>query len=177
MVDRFLLDGVDPVIFGRRLQRALNGGVALLLLLLLLPLLLLLGTAVWLTTGRLWERKLCASSGAAAPEPFNLLRFAAPEKNGRGARLGAFLQRTAWQRLPELWNVVRGDLLLVGVKPLTPAEAQQMTEPWQKKCSEYPPGFTGLWFIRRPLHRTLDEALISDAYYVATRSWRGDLDL
>jgi NDP-sugar pyrophosphorylase family protein len=177
VMDRFLLDGVEPVIFGRRLQRALHGGVALLLLILLLPLLLLLGTAVWLTTGRLWDRAPCASSGTAQPAPFALLRFATQGKNGRGARLGAFLQRTAWQRLPELWNVVRGDLLLVGVKPLTPAEAQQMTEPWQKKCSEYPPGFTGLWFIRQPLHRTLDEALISDAYYVATRSWRSDLEL
>jgi lipopolysaccharide/colanic/teichoic acid biosynthesis glycosyltransferase len=150
---------------------------ASLLLIMLLPLLLLLALGTWLASGRVWERAACARPGSGTPEPFDLLHFATRNRNGRVTWLGALLQKLEWQRLPELWNVARGDLLLIGVKPLTPDEIRQITEPWQQKRNEYPAGFTGLWFTQLGPHSNLDEILVSDAYYVATRSWRGDFKL
>ena len=63
---------------------------------------------------------------------------------------------------------------MVGVKPLTLDEADQLCEEWQQKHDDYFPGFTGLWFIQNGRDSELDETLISDVYYVATRSWRED---
>ena len=79
------------------------------------------------------------------------------------------------QRLPELLNVLIGDLRLIGVKSLSPDEASKITEKWQQKRNEYDPGFTGLWYIQNHLNSALDEILIMDAYYVATRTWREDI--
>ena len=79
------------------------------------------------------------------------------------------------QRLPELLNVLIGDLRLIGVKSLSPDEASKITEKWQQKRNEYDPGFTRLWYIQNHLNSALDEILIMDAYYVATRTWREDI--
>jgi lipopolysaccharide/colanic/teichoic acid biosynthesis glycosyltransferase len=77
--------------------------------------------------------------------------------------------------LGELWHVLKGDLGLVGVKPLSPAEAEDVTELWQQKRYDYHAGFTGLWYIQTGAQG--DEVLVADAYYAATRNWREDLRL
>jgi lipopolysaccharide/colanic/teichoic acid biosynthesis glycosyltransferase len=67
--------------------------------------------------------------------------------------------------------------MLVGVKPLEPDTATEVSEPWQQKRYEYSTGFTGLWYTQTVPDGSLDEILVADAYYVATRTWRDDLKL
>ncbi len=79
--------------------------------------------------------------------------------------------------MPELWNVLKGELCLVGVKPLTTGDMIQITEAWQQTRNDYYPGFTGNWFLQTNPNSGLDDILIADAYYVATRSWREDVKI
>jgi lipopolysaccharide/colanic/teichoic acid biosynthesis glycosyltransferase len=70
-----------------------------------------------------------------------------------------------------------GKISLVGVKPLLPEEASEITEAWQLQRHEYQAGFTGLWYVQNGRNSQLDETLIADTYYVATRTWREDLKI
>ena len=99
--------------------------------------------------------------------------------NGALPSLGRWLERLEWDHLPALWNVLRGDLLLVGVKPLKPSEAAQVHEEWAQQRYQWPAGLTGLWYIQGQPEQmaTLDDTLVADAYYAATRTWRDDLKL
>jgi lipopolysaccharide/colanic/teichoic acid biosynthesis glycosyltransferase len=78
-------------------------------------------------------------------------------------------------RLPELVNVLRGDMALVGVKPLQAIEADHLRELWQQKRHDLPAGFTGLWYMQTDVTSDLDAVLVVDVYYTATRTWHGDL--
>jgi lipopolysaccharide/colanic/teichoic acid biosynthesis glycosyltransferase len=80
-------------------------------------------------------------------------------------------------RLPELWNLVKGDLQLVGVKPLTPEETGRLNEQWQQPRHEQRPGLTGLWYVNTRPDSDLDEIVVADIYYMATQSWREDLNI
>jgi lipopolysaccharide/colanic/teichoic acid biosynthesis glycosyltransferase len=106
---------------------------------------------------------------------FWLLRFSTRDQDGRFTRVGQWIEKTGLHRLPELLNVIAGDLRLVGVKPLTPDEAKQITEPWQERRYEVEPGFTGLWYLQTSWDSEFVEILVADAYYAATRTWLGDL--
>jgi len=66
---------------------------------------------------------------------------------------------------------------LIGVKPLQLAETVKIVEAWQRQRYQYPAGFTGLWYIQTDSDSALDEVLIADAYYVATRTRRGDIKI
>ncbi len=68
-------------------------------------------------------------------------------------------------------------MLLVGVKPLDPKEAECLSDPWQQKRNDYLPGFTGLWYVQAPKGGDQDEMLVADVFYVATRTWINDLEL
>ena len=93
------------------------------------------------------------------------------------SRVGRWLHHWELDRIPELWNVLRGDLELVGVKPLLPEEAAALNEEWHQKRYECPPGFTGLWYIQTSAGSDMDDILVADVYYAATHNWRDDLRL
>jgi exopolysaccharide biosynthesis polyprenyl glycosylphosphotransferase len=73
----------------------------------------------------------------------------------RITRVGRFLRRTSLDELPQLINVLRGDMSLVGPRPLVPDE-DALIEGWQRRCLAVKPGMTGLWQIfgssRIPMH-------------------------
>jgi lipopolysaccharide/colanic/teichoic acid biosynthesis glycosyltransferase len=106
-----------------------------------------------------------------------LLRFYTRGGNGRYTLLGRWLEHWDGHRLPELWNVLMGDLSLVGVKPLLSEDIDQITEAWQQKRHDHSPGFTGMWYLQTNPTSSLDDILIADAYYIAIRSWREDLKI
>lgn len=182
VVDGFLLGEAHPALLGSGLLRLWDTAVSLLLLLLTLPFTLPLALLTLLTTGRvlasLPRMGMAPRSFGDGRSPglrsFSLLRFCTQRKNGQPAALGRWLEKWDGHRLPELLNVLRGDMSLVGVKPLSAEAVGQIHEAWQEQRHSYQSGFTGLWYLQNGRDALLDEILISDTYYVATRTWRED---
>jgi NDP-sugar pyrophosphorylase family protein len=185
VVDRFLLDEATPAVLNVGLRRLADFCAALLLLAISLPALLPLILLVWLANGKPFmavERVgvrpgLRGKGPGGRPETFSLLWFRTRRQDGRRTWLGRWLEKWDLCRLPELWNVLKGDLGLVGVKPLSLEEASHVTELWQQKRYDYHAGFSGLWYVQTHAGSEWDEVLVADAYYAATRNWREDLRL
>jgi lipopolysaccharide/colanic/teichoic acid biosynthesis glycosyltransferase len=99
------------------------------------------------------------------------------EDDPRITRVGRFLRRTSLDELPQLLNVLRGEMRLVGNRPLPLYEAEALTEDWQRARFLAPAGITGLWQISGRSELSERERLALDALYAATRSFRGDLGI
>ena len=87
---------------------------------------------------------------------------------------GAFLRSTSLDELPTLWNVVRGDMSLVGPRPLLMQYLDRYT-PEQRRRHEVRPGVTGLAQVSGRNALTWEQKLAKDVEYVDRRSWRLDL--
>ena len=92
----------------------------------------------------------------------------------RLTRLGRFLRSTSLDELPELLNVVRGDMSIVGPRPLLVHYLDRYT-PEQARRHEVRPGITGLAQVAGRNAATWPERLALDVEYVDTHSMRGDL--
>jgi exopolysaccharide biosynthesis polyprenyl glycosylphosphotransferase len=88
--------------------------------------------------------------------------------------VGALLRRTSLDELPQLWNVIRGEMALVGPRPPTPDEVAQY-EPWHHRRLSVTPGMTGLWQVLGRSDTSFDEMVRLDIYY--TEHWTPGLDL
>ncbi len=88
--------------------------------------------------------------------------------------LGALLRRTSLDELPQLVNVLRGEMSLVGPRPATPWEVE-LFQPRHRARFLVKPGITGLWQVSGRNRMTMREALELDVRYVETRSLRLDL--
>jgi NDP-sugar pyrophosphorylase family protein len=185
VVDHFLLDEAHPTILDNRLLRIWDFLLALIIALVTLIITVPLALLLLLTSGHIFQKvtrvggwpTASYNGNAATLQSFKLLRFYTRKKDGRYAFLGRWLEHWEGHRLPELWNVIKGDISLVGVKPLTTENIAQITETWQQKRHDYYPGFTGIWYLQTNQSSGLDDILIADAYYVATRTWREDLKI
>ncbi len=183
IVDEFLLGEAHPTLIGSWLRRTWDTIVSLFLLILTLPITLPAALLSWLTTGRMIARHpyLGEQRGIVADDAelntFIMYRLNTHNSDGELAGFGRWLEKTDLYRLPELWNVFKGDMSMVGVKPLQPDEAAKLVEAWQQQRYQHPAGFTGLWYIQTRQSSELDEILMADAYYVATRTRRGDIKL
>ncbi len=94
-------------------------------------------------------------------------------KDPRTTRVGRLLRRFSLDELPQLFNVLRGEMSLVGPRPALPEEVAQY-EPWHKKRLEVTPGITGLWQISGRSDLSFDEMILLDIYYV--ENWSPLLD-
>ncbi len=83
----------------------------------------------------------------------------------RLTRVGAILRRTSLDELPQLFNVFRGEMSLVGPRPPTPDEVEQYL-PWHLQRLAVPPGMTGLWQVSGRSELTFDEMVLLDIYYI-----------
>lgn len=92
----------------------------------------------------------------------------------RVTRLGAWLRRTSLDELPQLVNVLRGEMSLVGPRPVLPWEAQLFSERYQRRFA-VKPGITGLWQVSGRSRLAMREALELDVEYVARRSFGFDV--
>jgi lipopolysaccharide/colanic/teichoic acid biosynthesis glycosyltransferase len=88
--------------------------------------------------------------------------------------LGRLLRRTSLDELPQLWNVLRGDMSLVGPRPLVPAEDARVGEAARLR-RHVAPGITGSWQVSGRTAIPFQVMLALDAQYVATWSLRRDL--
>lgn len=93
----------------------------------------------------------------------------------RITRIGRFLRKTSLDELPQLLNVLRGDMSLVGPRPTSfPASTY---EPWQMRRLDVPPGLTGLWQVAARNDTEFSDRCRIDITYIESRSMLLDLYL
>jgi exopolysaccharide biosynthesis polyprenyl glycosylphosphotransferase len=94
----------------------------------------------------------------------------------RVTRIGSFLRRTSLDELPQLWNVLRGDMSLVGPRPFVVYEADQITG-WASRRLDMTPGITGLWQVLGRNDIPFEEMTKLDYLYVTNWSVWWDLKI
>jgi lipopolysaccharide/colanic/teichoic acid biosynthesis glycosyltransferase len=92
----------------------------------------------------------------------------------RLTRLGRFIRRTSLDELPQLFNVLRGEMSLVGPRPPMPGEVQRYQD-WHRRRLEVSPGLTGLSQVSGRSELTFDEMAMLDIYYI--ENWSPWLDI
>jgi lipopolysaccharide/colanic/teichoic acid biosynthesis glycosyltransferase len=92
----------------------------------------------------------------------------------RVTRVGRFLRRWSLDELPQLWNVLKGDMSLVGPRPPIPNEVSEYEE-WHHDRLEVRPGITGLWQVSGRANLTFDDYVRLDLFYI--ENWSPILDL
>jgi lipopolysaccharide/colanic/teichoic acid biosynthesis glycosyltransferase len=98
------------------------------------------------------------------------------EQDPRVTRLGAWLRRTSLDELPQLFNVLRGEMSLVGPRPVLPWEAELFEERYRKRFG-VKPGISGLWQVSGRSKLTMREALELDVEYADRQSLALDLSI
>jgi lipopolysaccharide/colanic/teichoic acid biosynthesis glycosyltransferase len=171
---------------------------AVLALLCLLPLLALIAGAVRLTSGRpvIFKQRRAGLMG----RPFEIYKFRTmvvdaerrqgelrdrSEQDGpafkltndpRVTRLGHFLRKTSLDELPQLWNVLKGDMSLVGPRPLPCGEASACSQ-WQQRRLDVTPGITCIWQVKGRSSVSFPEWMRMDIAYIRSRRLLCDVRL
>jgi lipopolysaccharide/colanic/teichoic acid biosynthesis glycosyltransferase len=94
----------------------------------------------------------------------------------RITRIGAVLRRTSLDELPQLLNVIRGDMSLVGPRPVLAWEAEMFSQVHRQRFLVRP-GLTGLWQVSGRCNLTMRQALDLDVEYVERQSFALDLSI
>jgi lipopolysaccharide/colanic/teichoic acid biosynthesis glycosyltransferase len=87
------------------------------------------------------------------------------KEDPRVTRVGRFIRRTSLDELPQLFNVLRGEMSLVGPRPPIPSEVLRY-EPWQRNRLRCSPGITGLWQVSGRSELSFDDMVRLDIEYI-----------
>ncbi len=165
------------------MKRLIDIAGALTLLALAGPVLALAACAVWATMGRPVVFRQARTGLGGRTFTLLKLRTMRPARPGDGVSagdatrltaLGRWLRATSLDELPQLWNVLRGDMSLVGPRPLLPCYLERYS-PEQARRHEVAPGITGLTQVSGRNALSWDEKFALDVRYVDERSLRLDL--
>lgn len=94
----------------------------------------------------------------------------------RVTRAGRFLRKTSIDELPQLWNVLIGDMSLVGPRPALPSEVKEYTN-YDKKRLAVTPGCTGLWQVSGRSSVSFKQMVELDLNYIKKRSIGFDMKI
>jgi lipopolysaccharide/colanic/teichoic acid biosynthesis glycosyltransferase len=157
-------------------KRLLDVVIAFSGLVLLAPVFIVITLAVWLSMGPpVFYRDVRPGRGSV---PFTLLKFRTMREADAGrpqsdseriTRLGRFLRRTSLDELPELWNVLVGDMSLVGPRPLL-MEYLPLYSPEQARRHEVRPGITGWAQVNGRNATSWEQRFACDVWYVENRT-------
>ncbi len=186
--------GLDPIRAGglaNFVNRAGDLGTSLLLLALTLPLMLVVGLLVRLESrGPILYRQERVGLGG---RPFTLLKFRsmrvdaelrgpawACQRDPRVTRVGSFMRRTRIDELPQLINILQGQMSFIGPRPERPHFVEQLAEviPFYGQRARVKPGLTGWAQVNFPYGASVEDARVKlsyDLYYVKYRSTLLDL--
>ncbi len=181
---------------GLVLKRALDVGGAAVALVVFLPILARVAAAILVVEGRpifFVQERIGLEGNTFRLVKFRTMvrdaedRFAelAPLSETRGAtfkmtndprvtRLGRFLRRSSLDELPQLWNVLRGEMSLVGPLPALPSEVDFYAA-WHRRRLSMKPGMTGLWQVASRFDADFDARASFDLAYI--EAWSLWLDL
>lgn len=178
-------------------KRMVDVVAGLLVLTLLVPLLLVLALAISASSGgsplfrqrrvgrfgrefTVWKlRTMVCEAEARRPELMaesHESYWLCLDRDPRVTWLGRVLRRTSLDELPQLLNVVRGEMSLVGPRPLPLVEHVQLPD-WSLARVEVRPGLTGLWQVMGRTRIPFQEMLRLDCRYVQELSWRTDVKI
>lgn len=180
--------------FFRRTQDILFSSLALIVL---CPILLVTAFAIWLDDlhGRpVFKQLRCGRNG----KTFQMYKFRSMyvtaeeqlesllQKNemdgpafkikndSRITRVGRFIRRTSIDELPQLWNILKGDMSIVGPRPALPREVEQYKDEWKQRMY-VTPGLTCYWqTIPQKNSMSFDEWMALDMKYIEERSFLTD---
>jgi exopolysaccharide biosynthesis polyprenyl glycosylphosphotransferase len=181
----------------RLLKRAMDVTIALTLLVLTLPLMVFAALAIKLTSRgpilygqerigrggrrfRMYKLRTMiehadakeAELAASSRHPVWLLL----DDDPRVTRIGRLLRHTSIDELPQLWNVLRGDMSIVGPRPMPPHVDEHISG-WGRRRLDLTPGITGLWQVLGRTHIPFEEMVKLDYLYVTNWSLWQDIRL
>lgn len=186
--------GVGAVVYRRALKPALDRLIGLILLILAIPIILVAAVFIYFTGGRpiFYSQERVGLNGRI----FRLhkLRTMMPDRrlteeqfvgsdrrithkspdDPRVTRVGRVLRSARLDELPQFWNVVKGDMSLVGPRPEMPSIVKSY-QPWQHQRHTVRPGVTGPWQISTRNGKLMHECTEMDLEYIASQSLLHDL--
>lgn len=192
---------VSPPAWKLAVKRGADVLVSALLMVVLMPLLLLIGLLVKATSRgpvlfkhervgkggqrfRLWKFRTMAVGtheriwgDEQRRAEFMANGFKLPAGSAEITRVGRVLRKTSLDELPQLWNVLRGDMSIVGVRPLVAAEVAVRSSHDQSLYFSLRPGVTGLWQVEGRSAIQHDDRCGLDREYVLDWSLKSDLTL
>jgi lipopolysaccharide/colanic/teichoic acid biosynthesis glycosyltransferase len=185
----------------RASKRALDFFGAIMLLVALLPLFALLGVAIVLDSG--WPVLYRGERVGRYGDAFTVLKFRSMRagcdqgphaafvrsllrdgttcdvykvpQDARVTRVGRFLRRTSLDELPQLWNVIRGDMSLVGPRPFPSYHMSSFDDEFRAIRVSVQPGITGMWQVSSRSDGDLQVQRAQDLFYI--RNWSIWLDI
>ena len=99
------------------------------------------------------------------------------EHDPRITKIGNFIRRTSIDELPQFWNVLKGDMSLVGTRPPTVDEFEQY-EGYHKRRLSMTPGLTGVWQVSgRSDIKDFEEIVAMDVDYISNWSLKRDFEI
>lgn len=178
-------------------KRAFDGAAASLGLIILSPVMLLIAASIKLTSAgpiiysqqrygrnkrrfRMYKFRTMVTNADALQQGLEQMNEAAGpvfkiKEDPRITRVGAFLRKSSLDELPQLFNVVRGEMSLVGPRPLPLRDVSRFNESWLLRRFCVTPGITGLWQINGRSNTDFDRWIEQDLKYI--NEWSLMLDL